>query len=366
MQNTHSYTPAERTARAKLSASFFKKGVILATLSGIFYGLYTAFVTLAMSTGVWGDWYGYNVAMLSAFTITFTIGALGSAINYTLSSVWGLGIAGFKGKVGEVWRSFNSKPGRILTIAALIGGPISTAAYVIGLQLAGSIIVPIAALCPAVGTLLGKIFYKQHINKRMVFGLFVCFLAALLIGVQAIEPDAPPQMLLGIGIAFIAAVGWGFEGVVGGRATVMIDYEIGIVIRQVVSGLAGLVILFPLFALLGNMIDPDGVSAMQLFVDALTDGPAMLFFFVSSFFALYAFSLWYKGNAMCGTALGMALNGAFSFWGPFFCWIVLGLVVGQEGWDLSGLSWFAAVLMFVGILFIATNPMELFKKKEVA
>ena len=45
-------------AKKQLSAQFFKRGVFIAIMSGVFYGLYTAFMTLAMTKGVWGDWYG--------------------------------------------------------------------------------------------------------------------------------------------------------------------------------------------------------------------------------------------------------------------------------------------------------------------
>ena len=68
-------------AKKKLSAQFFKKGVFVAIMSGICYGLYSAFMTLGMTKGIWADWYGPNTAALSAFVITYLLGSLGSAIN---------------------------------------------------------------------------------------------------------------------------------------------------------------------------------------------------------------------------------------------------------------------------------------------
>ena len=134
-------------AKKKLSAQFFKKGVFVAILSGICYGLYSAFMTLGMTKGVWADWYGPNTAALSAFVITYLLGSLGSAINDTCSAVWALLIAGIKGKLGDFFRCLKTKPGWIMIAAALVGGPISSAAYVVGLQMAGSIVIPISALC---------------------------------------------------------------------------------------------------------------------------------------------------------------------------------------------------------------------------
>ncbi|KKI00013.1 membrane protein [Methanosarcina sp. 1.H.T.1A.1] len=345
----------------KLSSSYFRKGLGIAVLSGMFYGLYTAFITLAMSKGVWGDWYGENTALLSAFVITYMLAALGAAVNDICSALWATGIAAFKGKMGDFFRSINTKPGHIMIFAALVGGPIATTAYVAGLQLAGSIIIPISALCPSIGAILSRILFKQALSARMMLGIGICFAASFLIGwTSVVGGEAPERMLLGIAIAFIAAFGWGLEGCIAGYGTSMIDYEIGITIRQATSGLANLLILVPLFALVAGNIG----LASSLTVQAFTSGPAMIWFLVSGFCALFAFSLWYKGNSMCGTALGMAANGTYSFWGPFFAWIILGIIFGLEGWGMSPVAWVAAIMMAFGILVIAMNPLDLFRKKE--
>jgi len=60
----------------------------------------------------------------------------------------------------------------------------------------------------------------------------------------------------------------------------------------------------------------------------------------------------------------MACNGTFSFWGPFCCWVVLGLAMGIDGWSMPPIAWAAAVIMTIGIFIISMNPMDLFKKKE--
>lgn len=347
-------------AKQRLKAQFFKKGISIAILSGICYGLYSAFLTLGMTKGVWGDWYGPNTAALSAFVITYMLGSLGSAVNDLCSALWSLGIAGFKGKLGDFLRCLKSKPGVIMIAAALAGGPISSAAYVVGLQMAGSIVIPISALCPAIGAILGRVLYKQPLNKRMAAGIAVCVFSSFLIGSTSLGGDAPEGRLLGILIALVAALGWGIEGCVAGYGTALIDYEIGITIRQCTAGLANLLVLLPLMGFLAGDIS----LAPELAVQAFTSGPSMIFFVISGFFSVFAYSLWYKGNSMCGTALGMACNGAYSFWGPFFCWLILGVICGIDGWNLSAAAWTGAVLMIIGILVIAVNPLELFKKKE--
>ena len=347
-------------AKKKLSSKFFKKGITVAILSGMCYGLYSAFITLGMSNGVWTDWYGVNTAALSAFVITYLLGALGSALNDTISAIWCLGIAAAKGKLGDFFRTIPTKPGRMMMLAALLGGPIASTAYIVALQMAGSIVIPITALCPAIGAIMARVLFKQKLTPRMLLGIAICFCATFMIGSTGLGGDAPAGLLLGILIAFIAAFGWGLEGCIAGYGTSMIDYEIGITIRQCTSGLSNLIILVPIMAIMAGNFG----LAPGLIGQALTDGPSVIWFVVSAFFAVFAYSLWYKGNSMCGAALGMACNGAYSFWGPFFCWIVLGVFVGQDGWMLAPIAWAAAIVMALGILIIAMNPLDLFRKKE--
>jgi drug/metabolite transporter (DMT)-like permease len=348
--------------KRELSMSFFRKGITIAILSGMCYGLYSSFITVAMGRGIWIDWYGVNTAGLSSFTVVYVLGALGSAINDTCSAIWAFAMAALKGKAGDFFRCLKTKPGAVMIVAALIGGPIASTAYIVSLQMAGSIIIPITALCPAIGALLGRLLFKQALNGRMICGVIVCVAASIMIGSTGMGGDAPEGRLLGCLIAFIAALGWGIEGCVAGYGTTLIDYEIGITIRQTTSGLSNLIILVPLM----SMIAGDIGIAGRLFGAAVTSAPSMIFFIVSGFFALFAYSLWYKGNSMCGAALGMACNGAYSFWGPLFCWIIIGLSMGQEGWALPPIAWVAAIVMFIGILIIAVNPLDLFRKKEAA
>ena len=350
-----------RIAKAKLDSAFFKKGLTLALTSGICYGLYSAFLAVAQINGVWTDWYGNNAAGLSVFVITYVLGAMGSAINDTCSAVWAWIMMIVKGKASDFFKVIKTKPGLIMVICALIGGPFASTCYVVSFNMCGSIVIPITVLCPAIGAILGRVLFKQELNKRMALGVAICVIAAVMIGSTSLTGDTKLSPL-GLIIALLAAIGWGVEGCVAGYGTTLIDYEIGIAIRQTTSGLSNMIVLVPILsAISGNM----GLG-FDLLGQAWASGPAMMFFVVSGFFSLFAYSLWYKGNSMCGAPLGMACNGAYSFWGPFFSMIIVGFVFGQEGWNIAPIAWVAAVVMIFGILLIAMNPMDLLNKKEEA
>ncbi|MCL2111194.1 MAG: hypothetical protein FWH32_02865 [Clostridiales bacterium] len=342
--------------KQQLQRSYFMKGVTIAVLSGMYYGVYSAFVTKGMGVGVWDTWYGtYETGVM-----VLLIGALGSAVNDSVSAVWCFIIAAIKGKLGDFARCIRTKPGRVMILCALAGGPVASSAYIISLQMAGSISIPITALCPAIGAILGRILFKQALTPRMLVGIFVCVGASIMIGSVGFGEDGGTAVVVGCLIALVAAFGWGIEGCIAGFGTTLIDHEIGITIRQTTSGLSNLIILVPILSLMAGDIGlaPSFIGA------AFTDGAAMPFFIVSGFFSLFTFSLWYKGNSMCGAALGMACNGTYSFWGPFFCWIILGLFFKEDGWMLAPIAWVGAIVMFFGILLIAVNPFAPLMKKK--
>ncbi len=342
--------------RQSMEKSFKTRGVITAISSGFTYGIYTAFMTLAMSVGIWGVWYGDNSG-LSAFAVIFLLGALGAGITDGCSGIWALSICIVRGKFQDYLRCLKSKPGVIMTFAAILGGPVAATCYVIGLQQAGPIIVPISALCPAFGSIISHFLFGQKLTPRVILGILICFAASAIIGSTGLSLEGQANVPLGLLFGFIAAICWGFEGCICGYGTSLVDYEIAITIRQTTSGIVNLLLLVPLFAFIG------GADAFAMIGQNIMNIESFKWFIIAGFFAYFNYMLWYKGNGMCGTALGMVCNGMFAFWGPFFCWLVLGVMFGIEGWSMPIIAWFAAILMVVGIFIIAVNPLDYFRKK---
>ena len=351
-------------AKQAQEKSFRKKGIFIALMSGFLYGGYTAFMTQGMATGVWVDFYGGTgvAAGISAFGLVYTLSAVGAAVNDVCSAVWTLIYAAIIGRLGDFGRSLKTKPGRILIVAAIIGGPIASTAYVVGLQMAGSIIVPIAALNAAIGAIIGRMIFKQPLTKGMVGGIVLCFAAAVLIGSTGMSfgEGFSGEMLLGMIAAFCAALGWGIEGAVGGYACCMVDTEIAICIRQCTSGIVNAVILCSLLAMIGG----DGIgSGLVLVGHALADGPSIWMFIVAGIFASWSFKFWYKGASMCGAALGMGCNGTYAFWGPLYCLVVCGFIFGGEGWNIAWPGWVGAITMVIGIFVLAISQQKATEKE---
>lgn len=367
-----STTNDTRELIARRRKKYFIRGVTFAVASGICYGLYTSFLTLAQTQGVWGEWFaggmwGENNHALTAFSITFVVAALASGINDLFSGLWSLMVCAKNGQLSDFLKTIKSKPGLAMMLCAIIGGPIATIAYVIALNSATAagnpgVIVPIAALNCTIGAILGRIFFKQGLQAHKIAGIIVCLLAAALIGGASFAAIGP-EALVGCVFALLAAFGWGFEGCVAGFGTALIDYHIGITIRQLTAGVLELLIAFPLLTIIGGSIYEAPLLATAAFTD-----PSLIIFVLSGLFAMPAFSFWYKGNSMCGTALGMACNGMYAFWGPFFIWLIMG-VLGIGGLSenyppLAPIQWAGAVIMVGGIFLIAVNPAEIVRSKK--
>lgn len=353
---------------------FLARGIIFALASGICYGLYTGFLTLAQTQGVWGEWFagatwGNGNPALSAFTITFALAALAAGINDLISGLWSFAVCAKNRQMGDLWKTVKTKPGLTMMLCAAIGGPFATIAYVVALNSATAagnpgVIVPIAALNCAIGAILGRVFFKQGLEAHKVAGILVCLVAAALVG-GASFASMGPEALLGCLFAFLAAFGWGFEGCVAGFGTALIDYRIGIAIRQATAGVLELFVVFPVLAVIGG-----GMESVFALAGAALTSPSLLVFAISGLFAMPAFSFWYKGNSMCGTALGMACNGMYAFWGPFFIWIIMGVLnIGGMAADyppLSPVQWIGALIMIAGIFCIAVNPAGLLRRPSEA
>lgn len=352
------------TAIAKkkaLEQSFFKKGVAIGLFSSVMYGLYTAFLTAAQNAGIWVDWFANLEA--TSFLVIFILPAIASGLNDTCSAIWALAITIKQGKLADFGRTLRTKPGAIMIGAAAVGGPIASIAYVVAISQAGPIVIPIAALCPAIGSILSRILYKQLMGPRVIAGICVCAFASGMIGMTSLTGEAQPGMVTGLILAFVAALGWGAEGCIAGYGTSMIDSQIGITIRQVTSGVGNLLIAIPILAIAGGL----PLGEVYGFVGtAIADIPSIVFFAVSGLCAYFSFSSWYRANSMCGTALGMALNGTYSFTAPLCTWIILGIVMGVAGYSLAPVAWLAAFIMVCGIFLIAVNPLDFFRKERAA
>lgn len=331
---TKSMGAGRMTADAKMklvSKKFRKTGLTTGLLSGLTYGIYTTLVLVA----------GYYEPLASAIGL-LAAPYVCSGLNDLFAGIWLTIYNAKSGRIKELGRSLATFPGLMIAIGSLLGGPIANGAYLVGLALAGAYAIPISATCSLFGAIFAWIFLKQKPTKRVVAGMVICVLGAIII--NWVKPEGSTNFTLGIICALIAAVCWGLEGVFSSYGGAMIDTDVAVNLRELISGVVVLVIIIPL------------IKALPLLGGTLSAGIPVLWLVVSGLSAAASFLCWYKSNSTVGCAIGMSLNVTYAFWGVFFCVLFLGQA-------LTPTIVIGSIVIVVGAIIVTMNPLDLFKKE---
>ncbi|AQP53772.1 EamA family transporter [Vagococcus penaei] len=323
------------SADSKMKAvtkKFKAVGITNGLMSGLTYGIYSTLVVVAS---------GYN-PLVSAIGI-LSAPFICSGFNDLFAGIWLLAYNWKKGRLKELGRTLQTKPGQMLVIGFLLGGPIANGAYLIGLALAGAYAIPISATCSLFGALFAWIFLKQKPTKRVVFGMVLCVMGAIVI--NFVKPEGAPNFTLGIICALIAAVGWGLEGVFSSFGGAMIDTDVAVNLRELISGVVTLLIIIVLF------------KQFPLFTETISAVNPLIWLALSGLSAAVSFVSWYKANSMVGCAIGMSLNVTYAFWGVLFSVLFLGQT-------LTATIVIGSIVIVCGAIIVTMNPLDLLKKGE--
>lgn len=311
---------------------FRKIGITTGLISGLMYGLYTTFALIA-------GYYDPLAGAVGLFAAPYVI----SGLNDFFAGIWLTAYNIKTGRIREIGRSLSLFPGKIILIGSLVGGPIASGAYLMGLAMAGAYAIPISAMYILFGALFARIFLKQKIVPRVGLGMVICVIGAIVI--NWVRPEGSSNFTLGIICAFVAAVGWALEGVFAAYGSAMLDSDVVINIRQLLSGIVDLLVILPL------------VGGMGLLKGTLFTLPPVLWLLASGLCAAISYLCWYKSNSTIGCAMGMSLNITYAFWGVLFCILFLKqpvtptIVIGS-------------IIIIVGAILVSVDPFELLNKKE--
>lgn len=307
-------------------------GVTTGLISGLMYGLYTTFVLIA----------GYYKPLAGAVGL-FAAPYVTSGLNDLFAGIWLTAYNVKTGRIREIGRSLRLFPGKIILIGSLVGGPIASGAYLMGLAMAGAYAIPISAMYILFGALFARIFLKQKIVPRVGIGMVICVVGAIVI--NWVKPEGSTNFTLGIICAFVAAIGWALEGVFAAYGSAMLDTDVVINIRQLLSGIVDLIVILPM------------VGGMGLLKGTLFSLPPVMWLLVSGLCAAISYLCWYNSNSTIGCAMGMSLNITYAFWGVLFCILFLKQ-------PLTPTIIIGSIIIILGAVLVSVDPFELLKKKE--
>lgn len=307
-------------------------GIASGAISGLMYGLYTTFVLIA----------GYYEPLAGAVGI-FAAPYVTSGLNDFFAGLWLTAYNIKNGKIREIGRSLKLFPGKIILLGSLVGGPIASGAYLMGLAMAGAYAIPISAMYILFGALFARVFLKQKIVPRVGLGMVICVAGAIVI--NWVRPEGSTNFTLGMICAFVAAIGWALEGVFAAYGSAMLDTDVVINIRQLLSGIVDLIVILPI------------VGGMGLLKGTLLFMPPVAWLVVSGLCAAISYLLWYKSNCTVGCAMGMSLNITYAFWGVLFCILFIKQPVTPT--IIIG-----SIIIIIGAVLVSVDPFELLSKKE--
>jgi len=259
------------------------------------------------------------------------------------------------GKSKEFFRTLRTRPGKIVCLGAVMGGPVGMSGSLLGITMAGSTYaMPITATYPALAAILSTIILKEKNPPRVWIGILFCIAGALIIGYTPMEETLNPNFKLGIALSCLATLGWATEGVVSTYGMDTLDPDVVLSIRESTSTLVFAVIVLPVLALSGIM---GGIPGWTITLEALST-PTILIVVLAGCFGGTSYILWYRALNSTGVARAMALNICYAMWS-----VLLGVLLTDQ--ELSFQSLAGAGTIVVGALLVVANPRELFSLRKV-
>lgn len=262
---------------------------------------------------------------------------------------------GIKGKSKEFFRTLRTRPGKIVCLGAIAGGPVAMSGSLLGITMAGSTYaMPITATYPALAVVFSTIFLKEKNPPRVWLGILLCITGAFVIGYTSEEAVRGANFHLGIALSCLATVGWAAEGVVSTYGMDTLDPDVVLNIRELASSLVFAVVVLPVMALSGFMGSIPGWSiAIEGF-----QNPVVLMVALAGIFGGASYLFYYRAMNTVGVARAMALNICYALWS-----VVLGVLLTDQ--ELSVQSLCGAGIIVAGALLVVANPRELFSLRKV-
>lgn len=245
--------------------------------------------------------------------------ALGSAVLHdVVCALILLFYMGVRGRLRDTWTAAGTRSGRAVMGGALLGGPIGMTGYLIAINNIGpGYTAIISSFYPAVGTFLAVVLLKEKMRGRQIVALMVALSGIIAIGYSSSGAEVPGTAWVGITAALLCVFGWGSEAVIlaWGMRDDKVDNETALQIRETTSALIYVLVVAPIFGIVGFTWHAVATPAMGVVAVAALAGTVSYLFY-------------YKAIDTIGASRGMALNISYSAWAIVFGLVLMGAVPG--------------------------------------
>lgn len=198
--------------------------------------------------------------------------------------------------------------------AAIFGGPMAIFGSFLAMGYVGAVFAAIAGLLyPIVGATIARVWYKEKITMRAALGILVIIGGGVAIYAPGIlgelsHASSSKVSWLGYLGGAMAAMGWGVEGALAGRALDVTDPDCGITVRFSAEVFYWVCLVMPALALFGD------IDVVKL-VLATINVKAVTWLLLAGITFGFCYVSWYKSFPLIGVGRGQAiaaLYGAFA------------------------------------------------------
>ena len=338
-----------------------KKKIRFGLIMGIFCALY------------WGVWYvpGYAIwgfdsflyPDMSAKGISSDLESLLDCLFLTCINATACALVlfiwnGALGKLREWKRTLIEvkAASKYFMLAGLCGACAVYGTYIAATFLSPGFAAVAGLLYPIIGTIMSVLYLKQKVSKRGYLSIIVLLAGGITLyaGSMITGGSVGSNATLGAIGGIMAAVGWGFEGVVAGKALDICEPDVGLHLRFIFEAMIWIIILvvlaiigYPMFSTMGLLLDPATIVIVILL------GLSFAWCYVT----------WYKSFPFLGVARGQAVGSLYAACAVIFLTIFFGpayalgytddtmvLIVGST---IAGL-----LICLVGSFLLATENSE--------
>ncbi|MDR1677237.1 MAG: DMT family transporter [Deltaproteobacteria bacterium] len=337
-----------------------KKGILAGVLSGVLWGASGTILYLALNYAPFTNPQYASTTdefNLPYVAIIVAMSLCGALMHDTFAAIWVFINNVRAGKFKEYGRTLRTKPGKMVCLGAILGGPIGMSGYLLGITFVSSAYaLPITAAYPALAAVLATFIFRERNPARVWIGVVLCIVGSFLVYYAPMGEGQEKDVYFAIGmiLSTLACVGWASEGLLSTYGMDMLDPDIALGIREAVSAIAYFIFVLPIVTLYMSKFGPTPI--WEMFVGA-TRSSALPIYAFAGFLGGFSYIYWYRALNMTGVARAMALNVTYALWGVLFGALFTPL-------DPTRYLYMGAGSIAIGAILVSANPRELFKLRE--
>lgn len=278
-------------------------GLASGIMSGVLWGLDTVLTGIILSM----------VPFVETQKAIFLAPFISAFLHDMFSSLWMIIYILVTKQLSQLVKSMKTRSGKFICIAAIFGGPIGMASYLLAIKYIGAgYTASISSIYPAVGAFWSYLFLKEKLSKKGFIGLAISIFSVIILGYSQ-NKISGGNYLLGFLLALLCVLGWSLESVI--CAYGMKDDEVSpsqaLQIRQLVSTLFYGIIIIPI------------VDGLGLAGEALSSTVSLWICFIA-LVGTASYMFYYTAIDSIGPVKATGLNITYSIWAIIFDIVILG------------------------------------------